>query len=331
MSALAPTLQAFFITRLDHQRQASPRTVASYRDAFRLLLGYARTRTGKEPAQLDFTDLDATFVSGFLDHLEHERNNSARTRNARLAALRSFYRFASYRHPEHAELIARVLAIPEKRSDATAVTFLDRREAEALLAAPDQATWAGRRDHALLVVALQTGFRLSELTGLACADVHLGTGAHVTCRGKGRKQRSTPLRREGAAVMRAWLRERTGEPSDPLFPSLHGSALSADAVQRLVAKHVRRARTACPSLAKKHVTPHTLRHTCAMTLQMSRVALDATFGRSCERVLSAAQRAALGKLGVMGARRTLRDLGCHHPLASGRTMLQPLRLQQIPA
>ena len=145
MSALAPTLQAFFITRLGHQRQASPRTVASYRDAFRLLLGYARARTGKEPAQLDLTDLDATFVSGFLDHLEHERNNSARTRNARLAALRSFYRFASYRHPEHAELIAQVLAIPEKRSNATAMTFLDRREAEALLAAPDQTTWAGRR------------------------------------------------------------------------------------------------------------------------------------------------------------------------------------------
>ncbi len=266
MSALAPTLQAFFITRLGHQRQASPRTVTSYRDAFRLLLGYARARSGKEPAQLDFTDLDATFVSGFLDHLEHERNNSARTRNARLAALRSFYRFASYRHPEHAELIAQVLAIPEKRSNATAMTFLNRREAEALLAAPDQTTWAGRRDHALLVVALQTGFRLSELTGLTSADVHLGTGAHVTCRGKGRKQRSTPLRREGAAVVRAWLRELTGEPSDPLFPSLHGSALSPDAVQRLVAKHVRRAQRACPSLAKKHVTPHTLRHTCAMTL-----------------------------------------------------------------
>ena len=177
MSALAPTLQAFFITRLDRQRQASPRTVASYRDAFRLLLGYPRARTGKEPAQLDFTDLDATFVSGFLDHLERERNNSARTRNARLAALRSFYRFASYRHPEHAELIAQILAIPEKRSNATAMTFLGRREVEALLAAPDQTTWAGRRDHALLVVALQTGFRLSELTGLARADVHLGTGA----------------------------------------------------------------------------------------------------------------------------------------------------------
>jgi site-specific recombinase XerD len=293
MSALAPTLQAFFITRLGHQRQASPGTVASYRDAFRLLLGYARARTGKEPSQLDFTDLDATFVSGFLDHLEHERDNSARTRNARLAALRSFYRFASYRHPEHAGLIAQVLAIPEKRSNATAMTFLDRREAEALLAAPDQTTWAGRRDHALLVVALQTGFRLSELTGLARADVHLGTGAHVTCRGKGRKQRSTPLRREGAAVVRAWLRERTGEPSDPLFPSLHGSALSADAVQRLVAKHVRRAQTACPSLARKHVTPHTLRHTCAMTLQRRGVASDATFGRSREHALPAPQRAAL--------------------------------------
>jgi len=266
MSALAPTLQAFFLTRLGDQRQASPRTITTYRDAFVLLLRYARTRTGKEPAELDFADLDASFVSGFLDHLERERHNSVRTRNARLAALRSFYRFASYRHPEHAELIARVLAIPEKRYDAKAMTFLDQREVEALLAAPDEATWAGRRDHALLVVALQTGLRLSELTGLCCGDVHLGPGAHVTCRGKGRKERATPLRRDGVAVVQAWLGERKGESSHPLFPSLRANALSADAVQRLVAKHVRRAQEDCPSLAKKHVTPHTLRHTCAMTL-----------------------------------------------------------------
>ncbi len=266
MSALAPTLQAFFVTRLGAQRRASPRTIITYRDAFRLLFVYARTVVDKEPSELDFADLDANLVSGFLDHLERDRHNAVRTRNARLAALRSFYRFASYRHPEHAELIAQVLAIPEKRSDARAMTFLDRREVEALLGAPDQSTWAGRRDHALLIVAIETGLRLSELTGLCCADVHLGTGAYVTCRGKGRKERSTPLRREGGAALRAWLDERKGEPLDPLFPSLRGNILSADAVQRLVAKHVRRAQTTCPTLADKHVTPHTLRHTCAMSL-----------------------------------------------------------------
>ena len=266
MSPIAPALQEYFTQRLISQRQASPHTVAAYRDCFRLLFAYVAQTSGKQPAELGFEDLDAGTISGFLASLEKERGVSVSTRNARLVALRSWFAFAAHRHPEHAALIARVLAIPSKRRDRPLVSFLEPEEADALLKAPGTGRWTGRRDRALLTFAVQTGLRLSELTGLTRADVHLGTGAHVTCLGKGRKQRSTPLRREGAAVVRAWLRERTGEPSDPLFPSLHGSALSADAVQRLVAKHVRRAQTACPSLAKKHVTPHTLRHTCAMTL-----------------------------------------------------------------
>jgi len=266
MSTFAPTLQAFFTDRLVRQRQVSPHTLAAYRDTFRLLLGYAKLVTGKEPAALDLADLDAALISDFLDHLEHERGNCVRTRNARLAALRSFYRFASYRHPEHAASIQQVLAIPQKRRKTAEVSFLSQGEADALVAAPDTSTWAGRRDHALLLVALQTGLRLSELTGLRCSDVHLGIGAHVSCLGKGRKQRATPLAPTTTRVLCSWLSERRGEPSGPLFPSRRGGHLSPDAVQRLVAKHLATARRTCKSLRPKHVTTHTLRHSCAMGL-----------------------------------------------------------------
>lgn len=266
MSALAPTLEAFFSTRLTKQRQASRRTIESYRDAFCLLLLYAQARTGKSPQQLELTDLDAELISGFLDHLEQQRANSVPTRNARLTAIRSFYRFASYRHPEHAALIGRVLAIPIKRHDSELVSFLNREEIEALLAAPDTSTWLGRRDHALLLVALSTGLRLSELTSLRCQDVKLGYPAHVSCIGKGRKRRETPLSQGVVRVMHAWLREQGGGDHDPLFPSRLGGHLSADAVQRLVRKHTQTAARSCPSLSPKHVTPHTLRHSCAMQL-----------------------------------------------------------------
>jgi integrase/recombinase XerD len=266
MSALAPTLQAFFTERLVRQRHASPHTIAAYRDSFRLLLGYAEGRLGKPPSELDVADLDSTLIGGFLDHLERQRGNSVRTRNARLAAIHSLFRFAAHRHPEHAEVIQRVLAIPPKRFDRALVTFLDGGEIDALLDAPDRTTWTGRRDHALLLVAIQTGLRASELTGLNCGDVQLGTGAHLSCHGKGRKDRITPLIVVSVAVLRTWLRERAGRPDDPLFPTIRGGRLSRDGLERRLSKHIGIAAERSPSLLEKKITPHALRHTAAMRL-----------------------------------------------------------------
>jgi integrase/recombinase XerD len=266
MTALAPTLQAFFTDRLARQRQASPHTIAAYRDTWRLLLSYAATQAGRQPSELDLTDLDAPLIGTFLDHLERERGNSARTRNARLAAVHSLFRYAALRHPEHAEVIARVLAIPPKRFDKALVTWLPEPELAALLAAPDRSTWAGRRDHALILLAAQTGLRLSELTGLTISDTHLGTGAHVSCTGKGRKQRITPLTTGTVAVLRAWLAERRGQPAQPLFPNRTGGRLSRDAIEHRLAKHTTTAAARCPSLNAKAITAHTLRHTAAMRL-----------------------------------------------------------------
>lgn len=266
MSSLAPTLEAFFTQRLVNQQHASVNTVAAYRDAWRLLLRYAQDRTGKQPCQLDLADLDATCIGGFLDHLEQNRGNSVRTRNARLAAIRSFFRYAALAHPEHAQLIARVLAIPTKRGGRTELAYLDQPEVEALLAAPDRHTWTGRRDHALIDLAVDTGLRVSELTGLRNRDATLGTGAHLNCTGKGRKQRCTPLRKQTAGVLAVWMNERAGAPDDPLFPTRRGTRIGSGAVQRLVAKHARTAGQSCPSLNTKHTTPHVLRHTCAMSL-----------------------------------------------------------------
>jgi integrase/recombinase XerD len=266
MTALAPALQAFFTTRLGHQRDASPHTIDSYRHAFRLLLTYAKARTGKDPSDLDLADLGADLVSGFLDHLERERGNGAGSRNTRLAAIHSFFRFASYRHPEHAASIQQVLAIPQKRTENRPRSFLTAAEMDALLAAPDRSTWIGRRDHVLLAVAVRTGLRLSELTGLRRQDAHLGTGAHLKCLGKGRKRRDTPLDKPTVKLLHAWMHEQDGNPEDPLFPSRRGGRLSPDAVQRLVAKHVATAQGKSPSLAAKRITAHTLRHSCAMDL-----------------------------------------------------------------
>jgi integrase/recombinase XerD len=266
MTALAPTLQAFFVSRLGRQRDASPNTVDSYRHAFRLLLTYAETQTGKRPAQLDLADLDAVLVSGFLDHLEQVRACSVASRNTRLAALHSFFRFAAYRHPEHAETIQQVLAIPRKKTERIPRSFLTGAEMDALTRAPDLSTWCGRRDHVLLVVALRTGLRLSELTGLRCQDAALGAAAHLKCLGKGRKRRDTPLDKPTAELLGGWLGERRGGPDDSLFPSRRGGRLSPDAIQRLVAKHIRTARATCPSLADKHISTHNLRHSCAMDL-----------------------------------------------------------------
>jgi site-specific recombinase XerD len=266
MSALAPTLQAFFTERLMQQLQASPHTVAAYRDTFRLLLAFVERRTGKAPSALEFEHLDVSMIVAFLDHIQHERRNSARSRNSRLAAIHSLFRFAALRHPELAGLIARVLAIPSKRFEQTDVSFLNRDEIQALLAAPDPTRWLGRRDHALLAVAVQTGLRVSELTGLRCGDVELRSGAHVRCTGKGRKARCTPLSAQNVTILNAWLHERKGQASDPLFPTSRGRALSRDAVGLLVAKYVGVARAHCPSLQNKAVSPHTLRHTAAMSL-----------------------------------------------------------------
>jgi integrase/recombinase XerD len=266
MSALAPTVEAFFTERLLNQLQASPRTIAAYRDTLRLLLGFAQHRTGKPPAQLDLADLDADLVSTFLTHLEQQRHNSIRTRNARLAAIHSLFRFAALRHPEHAGLIARVLAIPAKRHQRGIVSFLTPTEIDALLHAPDRTNWHGRRDYALLVLAVQTGLRVCELTALTRADLQLGSGAHVRVHGKGRKDRVTPLTPQTAAVLRVWLRERHGEPDDPLFPSRRGNRLGTDAVEWLVTKHATAAAHNCPTLRTKNITPHTLRHSAMQLL-----------------------------------------------------------------
>jgi integrase/recombinase XerD len=266
MSALAPTVEAFFTQRLAAQRQASPRTVAAYRDALRLLFRFAHNRTGKEPSQLDLGDLDVELVTAFLTWLETDRDNSVATRNARLAAIHSLFRYAAWHHPEHAGLIQRVLAIPSKRHQQTLVCFLTAPEVDALLAAPDRTSWYGRRDHTLLALTVQTGLRVSELTSLSRADLHLGTGAYVRCLGKGRKQRVTPLTSQTVAVLTQWLRERAGNPIDPLFPSRRGRPLSTDAITWLLTKHVAAAAAHCPSLTSKNVTPHVLRHTAAMRL-----------------------------------------------------------------
>jgi site-specific recombinase XerD len=266
MTPLAPTLQAFFTDRLLTQRRASPQTVAAYRDAFRLLLGYVQRQSGTAPSDLEIQDLDASLIGAFLDHLEHDRGNTARTRNARLAAIHSFFRFAAIQHPEHAAIIERVLAIPAKRFRRTGVSFLTREEIDALVEAPDRSHWIGRRDHALLVTAIQTGLRLSELTGLSRRDARLGRGPHVSCSGKGRKDRCTPLTTQSVAILKSWLRERDGDPAEPLFPTRHGKRLSSDAVELLVAKYASVAEAHCATLRTKTVTPHVLRHSAAMNL-----------------------------------------------------------------
>jgi integrase/recombinase XerD len=266
VTAAAATVQAFFTERLARQRRASDHTVAAYRDAVRLLLGFAAQRTGTLPCRLDFADLDAPVISAFLDHCEHDRGNSIRTRNARLAAIHSLFAYAALRHPEHAADIERVLAIPLKRADQTIVTYLTDTEAEALLAAPDLSTRTGRRDHAWILLAIQTGLRASELTGLTRRDVHLGTGAYVACHGKGRKDRITPLAPGTVTTVKAWLAEHAGAPGDPLFATSRSGPMSIDALQQRLTTYAPAAARSCPALASKKITPHVLRHTAAMRL-----------------------------------------------------------------
>jgi len=259
-------LERFFTQRLIAQRRVSMHTIASYRDTFRLLLQLVEKRVGKPPSDLALTDLDPSRIGAFLDQLEKERGNSARSRNLRLTAIRSFYRYAAHEEPAQAGLIQRVLAMPAKRYEKKLIGFLIRPEIEALLAAPDLNTWAGRRDRVFLLVAIQTGLRLAEMTSLRREDVVLGAGAHVRCMGKGRKERCTPLTKQAAKTVKTWLRELPGGADTIVFPSTLGSRLSADGVQFLLAKHLVTARQRCPSLRKKRVTPHVLRHTAAMEL-----------------------------------------------------------------
>jgi site-specific recombinase XerD len=264
--SFAALLERFFTQRLMQQRKASAHTIASYRDTFRLLLQFAHKRLRKAPSALALEDIDAPLVVAFLDELERVRGITARTRNLRLTAVHSFFRFVAFEVPSHSAHIQRVLAIPAKRFTRALVPFLSRQEVDALLAAPDQHTWSGRRDHALILLAVQTGLRLSELTGLRREDLHIGTGAHVRVIGKGRKERCTPLSKSTRAVLAAWLREPPRAEHQPLFPNARGGRLSAHGVHYLLHKHVTAAAAKCPSLKNKRVSPHVLRHTTAMDL-----------------------------------------------------------------
>jgi integrase/recombinase XerD len=264
-ATLPALIQRFFTDRLCTQMEASRHTVVGYRDTFRLLLKFASARHSKPPVRLTIDDIDADLVGDFLVHGEATRGNSARSRNTRLAAIRSFFRYVAITDPAWMLHCQRILAMPNKRFVTRVVTFLDAPEMAALLAAPDRTTWAGRRDHALLLLAIQTGLRASELVNLRCGDVELGTGAHIRCIGKGRKERATPLRRDTAKLLATWMGDRT-DASRPLFPSIRGERLSRDALEHLVRKHCLTASRTCPSLATKRVTPHTLRHSTAMDL-----------------------------------------------------------------
>jgi site-specific recombinase XerD len=264
--SLAALLERFFTQRLMQQRQASPHTIRSYRDSFHQFLKFTAQRLGKAPSRLAFQQIDAPLITAFLEHLEQHQGLSARSRNLRLTALRSFFRFAAFEAPAHSAQIQRVLAIPGKRFRRTLVPFLTRAEVEALLAAPDQRSWSGRRDHAFMLLAVQTGLRLSEMTGLQRPDLILGTGAHVRVMGKGRKERCTPLARSTLTVLKAWLREPPRGDGQVLFPNAKGQRLSVHGVQYLLNKHRLKACLVCPSLKHKRVTVHRLRHTMAMEL-----------------------------------------------------------------
>jgi site-specific recombinase XerD len=269
MTTLAPSMQAYFTDRLIGQRRASPNTIAAYRHTFRLLLAFATDRTSKPPSTLDIADLDAPLIAAFLEHLQAQRGNTIATRNNRLAAIHSLLAYLALHHPEHADTIQRVLAIPAKRTERNLLTYLTDPEVDALLAACDQATWTGRRDHAMLALTIQTGLRISELIALNCQDITLTTGANVQTTGKGRKTRRTPLTPTIRTVLKAWLSEPAAAPDEPLFPTRTGTRLSRDAVEHRLAIHLQAAATSCPSLKPKHITMHTLRHTAAMRLLLA--------------------------------------------------------------
>ena len=273
MTTLAPVLQAFFTERLMAQRRASSHTITGYRDTLRLLVGFACAKTGKTPSALDIADLDAPLVAAFLDHLEADRHNTARTRNWRLAAIHSLFGYAALHHPERAAVIQRVLAIPAKRHERTLLTWLTAPEVDALLAAPDRGTWTGRRDHAMLVLAVQTGLRISELIGLSHGDVVLGAGAHVRCMGKGRKQRAMPLTAPTQAVLRVWITENPGQ-ARPAVPDPHRDTAQPRchrAPPRRPSRHRARQLPVVADQARHHAHPEThLRHAAATRRNLRR-------------------------------------------------------------
>lgn len=271
ITPLSNLIQSFFTDRLMNQRKASSHTIASYRDTFRLLLRFAQEQFKKPPSKLALEDINAAFIGAFLDHIQTRRCNGIRTRNLRLTAIRSFFQYAAFEEPGQSAHIQRVLAMPTKRQDRALIDFLTYPEIQALLAAPDNTTWTGRRDRALLLLAIQTGLRLSELIGLRRRDIILNSGAHVRCFGKGRKERCTPLTKQTVAVMKGWLQEWVGSEEDVVFPNARGTQLSPDGVQYLLAKHVAKARKTCATLERKRVSPHVLRHTAAMELLQSGV------------------------------------------------------------
>lgn len=266
MTSFASLLQTFFTDYLQKQRDVSAHTIAAYRDTFRLLISFARTQLKKQPTDLLLADLDAALIGAFLSYLEEERHNSVSTRNSRLAAIRSFFRFAGTKLPDQLELIQRVLAIPQKRFDKKIITFLNQSEVHALLATPDRTTWLGRRDYTLLLVLIQTGLRISELLNLKAKDLSLSSAPHVRCKGKGRKHRITPLTKQTITALRSWIQELNPNPENPLFPSRLKKSLSRQAAWRLVDKYAKHARAACHSLKEKSVSPHVLRHTTAVNL-----------------------------------------------------------------
>jgi integrase/recombinase XerD len=274
MTPLAPLLQAFFTERLAKERRASPHTISAYKTTFSLLLRFARDQLGKPPSDIRLDELSAPLISSFLQHLEADRGNSVRTRNARLAAIHSFFRYIAVLVPDHADQVRRILDIPHKRFDRRLVDFLTRPELEALLAAPDRTTWIGRRDHALLLLAIQTGLRASELASLSIDQITPGTHPLIRCTGKGRKERCIPLTHQAMDVLRVWLKERRGAPGDPVFPSCRRGPLSLDALEKLVKKYAATAAPVCHSLHSKRVTPHVLRHTAAMQLRHAGVDLS---------------------------------------------------------
>ena len=266
MNALATSLQTYFTTFAHTQRDLSANTISSYRDTWRMLLKHLAATHGVAVNTLDFDTVTATNVTRFLDHLEHERGNNTKTRNTRLTAIRSVLARALPDHPEHAATITQVLAIPPRRTTRPVIAFLTHDEVDALLAAPDTTNRTGRRDHALLVMTVQTGLRISEVCSLTCDDIHLGASPHIACTGKGRRQRVTPLTKTTVTTMTTYLAERRTRPGAALFCGPHGQPLSRDALEHRLATHLATAAITCPSIAAKHVTMHTLRHTAAMNL-----------------------------------------------------------------
>jgi integrase/recombinase XerD len=264
-------LQAFFTDRLMTQKQASSHTIASYRDTFRLLIEYVHQTLKKEPATIRIADLSTDCIVGFLNHLEKTRGVTARSRNQRLGAIRSFFRYVAFKAPEHSGLVQQILAVPCKRHDQKLVDFLTREEIEAILQKPDRNTWIGRRDHALILLAVQTGMRVSELTGLCRKDLAIESAAYVRCFGKGRRNRCVPLTRQTVAVLRSWLKQVPASPEAPLFPNSRGGRMSSDCFQYLLGKYAVAARQMIPSLKEKRVSPHVLRHSTAIQLLLSGV------------------------------------------------------------